>query len=55
MSRDISVDQVSMVFYGRGEPVIALISAVAFTGQAKVVSDEDVRAWAAIVLGELRG
>jgi NitT/TauT family transport system ATP-binding protein len=24
MSRDISVDQVSMVFYGRGEPVIAL-------------------------------
>src|SRR5258707_2478796 len=24
MSRDISIDQVSMVFYGRGEPVIAL-------------------------------
>jgi NitT/TauT family transport system ATP-binding protein len=24
MSRDIKVDQVSMVFYGRGEPVIAL-------------------------------
>jgi len=22
MSKDISVDQVSMVFYGRGEPVI---------------------------------